>query len=203
MTADLYPLFFFLVECIYIFLKRAFLFQIISDMIMIIGRKLPCELSNCHGAWAVSVCKSNEILSSKVGKSIVRLAICLSSPPDDLIISQDLARELLQVIGSEGNEPVKVSEAYPVINHLTSAVLNSCVLHTIEEVIADMDWTTKKLKTFSLVYQKMVHFSQNNEQSSELAFEENLYPRAGAVVKVLSSFVSMSLNGTCGVSTKK
>ncbi|KAM1742336.1 hypothetical protein ACFX12_012349 [Malus domestica] len=170
--------------------------EIISDMIMIIGCKLPCELSNSHGAWAVSVCKSNEILSSKVGKSIVRLAICLSSPPDDLIISQDLARELLQVIGSEGNEPVKVSEAYPVINHLTSAVLNSCVLHTIEEVIADMDWATKKLKTFSLVYQKMVHFSQNNEQSSELAFEENLYPRAGAVVKVLSSFVSMNLNDT-------
>lgn len=172
-------------------------------MILIFGGKLPCKLSNSHGAWAISICKSNEILNSKVGKSLVTLAICLSSPPNDLIICQDMARALLQVIGSEGNVPMKVSEVYPLVNHLTSPTINSCILHIIEAVIVDMDWAIKKLKTFSLVSQKSIHLSQNIEQSLVLALEENLYARAEAVVKVLSSFASMSLNGMCAVCTMK
>ncbi|CAL8991407.1 unnamed protein product [Prunus brigantina] len=170
--------------------------EIICDMILIIGGKLPSKLSNSHGAWAISVCKSNEILNSKFAKSVVTLALCLSSPPNDLIICQDMARALLQVIGSEGNVPVKVSEVYPLVNHLTSPTINSCILHIIEAVIVDMDWAIKKLKTFSLVSQKSIHLSQNIEQSPVLALEENLYTRAEAVVKVLSSFASMSLNDT-------
>lgn len=174
-----------------------FFIQIICDLILMIGRKLPCPLRNSHGAWAISVCKNNEIKNTKAGKSVVTLAICLSSPPNDLAISQDMARELLQVIGSEGDAPEEVSQIYPTINHQTCSVISSCILHIVESVVVDMDWAIKKLKTFSLVSQKGIHLNQNSEESPELAFEENLYSRAEAVVKVLSSFVSMSLNGIC------
>ncbi|KAL6193735.1 hypothetical protein ACLB2K_034819 [Fragaria x ananassa] len=170
--------------------------EIICDLILMIGRKLPCQLRNSHGAWAISVCKNNEIENTKAGKSVVTLAICLSSPPNDLAISQDMARELLQVIGSEGDAPEEVSQIYPTINHQTCSVISSCILHIVESVVVDMDWAIKKLKTFSLVSQKGIHLNQNSEESPELAFEENLYSRAEAVVKVLSSFVSMSLNDT-------
>ena len=162
-----------------------------------IGGKLPCQLRNSHGAWAISICKNNEIRNTKIGKSVVTIAICLSSPPNDLAVSKDMARELLQVIGSEGDTPKEVSERYPLINHQTSSAISSCVLHIVEAVVVDMDWAIKKLKTFSLVTQKGIHLNQNSEESPELAFEENLYARAEAVVKVLSSFVSMSLNGIC------
>ncbi|BBG93163.1 hypothetical protein Prudu_001092, partial [Prunus dulcis] len=103
--------------------------EIICDMILIFGGKLPCKLSNSHGAWAISVCKSNEILNSKVGKSLVTLAICLSSPPNDLIICQDMARALLQVIGSEGNVPMKVSEVYPSSSGESTIILASMSLN--------------------------------------------------------------------------
>ncbi|PRQ39249.1 putative fanconi anemia group I protein [Rosa chinensis] len=170
--------------------------EIICDLILMIGGKLPCQLRNSHGAWAISLCKNNEIKNTKVGKSVVTLAISLSSPPNDLAISQDMARELLQVIGSEGDTPEEVSEIYPLINHQTSSAINSCILHIVEAVVVDMDWAIKRLKTFSLVSQKGIHLNQNSEECPELAFEENLYARAEAVVKVLSSFVSMSLNDT-------
>ncbi|KAK9933815.1 hypothetical protein M0R45_020990 [Rubus argutus] len=170
--------------------------EIICDLILRIGGKLPCQLRNSHGAWAISVCKNNEIKNSKVGKSVVTLAVCLSSPPNDLAISQDMAKELLQVIGSEGDIPEEVSEVYPLINHQTSAGINSCIVHIVEAVVVEMDWAIKKLKTFSLVSQKGIHLNQNSEHFHELAFEENLYARAEAVVKVLSCFVSMSLNDT-------
>lgn len=202
--ADLYFLFLFLLKEIYLFLRSfSFSFQIICDLILRIGGKLPCHLRNSHGAWAISVCKNSEIKNSKVGKSVVMLATCLSSPPNDLAISQDMAKELLQVIGSEGDIPEEVSEVYPLINHQTSAGINSCIVHIVEAVVVEMDWAIKKLKTFSLVSQKGIHLNQNSEHSHELAFEENLYTRAEAVVKVLSSFVSMSLNGMYAVCSKE
>lgn len=202
--ADLYFSFLFLVKEIYLFLRSfSFSFQIICDLILRIGGKLPCQLRNSHGAWAISVCKNNEIKNSKVGKSVVTLATCLSSPPNDLAISQDMAKELLQVIGSEGDIPEEVSEVYPLINHQTSAGINSCIVHIVEAVVVEMDWAIKKLKTFSLVSQKGIHLNQNSEHFHELAFEENLYARAEAVVKVLSCFVSMSLNGTYAVCSKE
>ncbi|GAV64147.1 hypothetical protein CFOL_v3_07665 [Cephalotus follicularis] len=167
--------------------------EVICEMILMIGDKMPCKWRNSHGAWAISVCKSNTITNSNVAKSVVRLAIYLTSPPNDLSVAQDMAKSLLQVIGSERNNLLEVSESYHLITQSTCSSVTSCLLQLIESVIVDMDWAIKKLKTFSLITQKSIHLSQNGEHASELVLEENLYSRAEAVVKVLSSFVLMSL----------
>ncbi|EXC03954.1 hypothetical protein L484_007211 [Morus notabilis] len=168
--------------------------EVICAMILMIGENLPCELRNSHGSWAISVCKAKNITNSKIAKSVVTLAISLSFPPNDLIICQDMATELLQVMGSKTCEPVRVSEAYPLLNHSTRNAISSCILHLMETFILDMDWAIKKLKTFSSLILRSIHVNTNGEHAPGQAFEENLYSRAEAVTKVLASFVLMSLN---------
>jgi Fanconi anemia group I protein len=177
--------------------------QIICEMILMVGDKLPCKWRNIHGAWAVRVCKSNGITNSKVVKSIVVLAISLSSPPNDLILAQDMAVELLKVTGSEMDDPIEKSESYPLINHSTSAAISSCILQLIEAMLVDMDWATKKLKNLSWINQTSAHLNENGENSPGLAFEENLYSMAEEVMKVLSFFVLMTIKGMYAVSSDK
>ncbi|XP_015899875.3 uncharacterized protein LOC107433136 [Ziziphus jujuba] len=167
--------------------------EIVCGMILMTGEKLPRELRSIHGAWALRICKDKEITDSKVTRSVVTLAISLSFPPDDLAICQDMAIEVLKVVGSETQEPLKVSDVYPLINQSTSTAINSCILHEIEIIMADMDWALKKLKMLYSVIQKSTHLSQNGESAHGLAFEETVYSRAEAVVKTLASFVLMSL----------
>ncbi|PON88352.1 Fanconi anemia group I protein [Trema orientale] len=160
--------------------------EIICGMILMMGENMPRELRNSHGVWAIRVCKGKEITDSKVAKTVVTLAISLSFPPNDLDISQEMATELLKVMGSETQEPVTASEVYPLLNHSTSKAMSSCMLHLMETFIVDMDWPIKKLKTFSSLTYK-------SELAPGQAFEEKLYSRAEAVGKVLASFALMSL----------
>lgn len=168
-----------------------------------VGDKLPCKWRSIHGAWAVRVCKSNGITNSKVVKSIVMLAISLSSPPNNLILAQEMAVELLKVTGSEMVDPIEKSESYPLINHSTSAAISSCIQQLIEAMLVDMDWATKKLKNLSWVNQTSAHLNENGENSPGLAFEENLYSMAEEVMKVLSFFVLMTIKGMHAVSSNK
>jgi Fanconi anemia group I protein len=172
-------------------------------MILMVGNKLPCKWRNIHGAWAIHVCKSNGITNSKVVKSFVTLAFSLSSPPNDLILAQGMAVELLKVTGSEMVAPIEKSESYPLINHSTSAAISSCMLQLIEAMLVDMDWETKKLKNFSWINKKSAHLNENGENSPGLAFEENLYSMAEEVMKVLSFFVLMTIKGMYAVSSDK
>ncbi|CAK7333380.1 unnamed protein product [Dovyalis caffra] len=168
--------------------------EIISDMLLMIGEKLPCKWRNSLGAWSIQVCKGNVIKNSKVARSVVALAICLSSPPSDLIVAQDMAKELLKVTGSETSDNTSdVSESYSIVNQSTSTSIISCLQKLMEAIIVDIDWAIKKLKTFTLVSQKSIHFSQKEEQVTGLEYENNLYSRAEAVVKVLSCFVLTNL----------
>lgn len=160
-----------------------------------IGKKLPCKWKNIHGAWAIRVCKSGGIRNSKVAKAVVMLAISLSSPPNDLALAQDIAAELLKVAGSEMVDPIEMSELYPLVNHSTSSAISSCVQQLIEAILVDMDWATKKLRTFALVTQKNTHPNENGEHASGLAFEESIYSMAEEVMKVLSFFVLMTVKG--------
>ncbi|KAK9288581.1 hypothetical protein L1049_017040 [Liquidambar formosana] len=170
--------------------------EILCDIVLMIGNKLHCKWRNFHGAWAIRVCKSSGVMNPKVAKSVATLAICLSSPPNDLILAQDLVMELLKVMGSLGSEqssPLEISETYPIINRSTSTAIASSILQVIESVIVDMDWATMKLRTFSLVTQRSTSIDQNGAHAPGLALEEVIYSRAEAVVKVLSSFVEMDL----------
>ncbi|XP_020538725.1 Fanconi anemia group I protein isoform X2 [Jatropha curcas] len=170
--------------------------EILCEMMLMVGEKLPSKWRSSSASWGIHVCKSNGIRNSKVARSVAELAVSLSSPPDDLIVAQHMAKELLQVtgfIGLENNNPPEMSESYPIINRSTTTTISACILKSIEAVITEMDWTIKKLKTFSMVMHKSIHLSQNGEHASGFPVDENLYARAEAAVKVLSSFVLMRL----------
>lgn len=179
--------------------KALFFSQVLYDVLLMLGNKLPCKWKNSHGAWAMDLCKSPH---TNVAKSVVKLAVCLTSPPNDLLVAQAIAEELLKVTKMEVDDSLEVSEVYPLINQSTSTNITSCILQIIETVIVDMDWAIKELKRFCLIAQKSIHIHRNGEQSPGMTFEENLYLRAEAVVKVLSSFALMSLNCKQAVSKK-
>ncbi|XP_021291605.1 Fanconi anemia group I protein isoform X2 [Herrania umbratica] len=166
--------------------------EVLCGVMLMIGHKLPCKWRNSHAAWAIHICKTSNTTDSNIAKSMVRLAISLSSPPTDLHVAQDMSKELLKFIGSNSSDSSQVSE-YLLINQSTATAVASCLLQITDAVIVDMDWATKKLKTALQVSQKSTHLNQNGEHNSGLVFEENLYSRVEAVVEVLSSFVLMSL----------
>lgn len=171
-------------------------FQVLCDIMSMITNKLPCQLRNSHGSWATQICKSKGIKDSKVARSLVLLAVQLSLPPDDLIFAQDVAIELCKVAGSASDDPVEMSESYPVINKYTSIAVIICILQSVEAVLCDVDWAIKKLKELSLSSQ-----NRNKMNEGELALdvrlvlEDNLFSRSEAVVRVLSSFALMTLKG--------
>ncbi|OMO50743.1 Fanconi anemia group I-like protein [Corchorus olitorius] len=67
--------------------------EILCDIMLMIGQKLPGKWKNSHGAWAIHICKTSETTNSTIAKSMVRLAISLSSPPTDLHVAQDMLKE--------------------------------------------------------------------------------------------------------------
>lgn len=156
---------------------------------------MPGKWKNPLGVWAMDICKSKSITNTIVAKSVVKLAICLSSPPDDLSTADFISKQLLKATGLEKDDSSESSDICPVVNKSTSKVITSCILQLVEAVITEMDWAIKKLKMLSIVSQKSIYINQTGEHSSAVTFEENLYSRAVAVVIVLSSFVSMSLKG--------
>lgn len=173
-----------------------------------IGNKLPSERRNFLGTWAIRTCKSSDISNSKIAKSVVSLALELTSPPNDLVVAQEMAPELFKVIGileiPPTQQPLKKSEIYCVINDSTKAAVASSILQLIESIIVDMDWVIVKLKNCSTATQKPLLHDENREQEDPcLALEEVLDSRAEAVVKVLSSFWVMNLEGKFALTNLK
>lgn len=166
---------------------------------MLISNKLPEEQRNLVGNWAKCICKTSKTSNPKAAKSIVSIAILLTSPPNDLVIAEDMAAELLKVVGSEseseGGDSQVTLDAYSVINKSTSAPLASLILDLVESVIHETEWVIMKLKIYSLPNMRAVLVNQKGEKDTRLALEETVYSRAEAVVKVLSSFVKMNLKG--------
>ncbi|GKU85432.1 hypothetical protein SLEP1_g110 [Rubroshorea leprosula] len=167
--------------------------EVLCDIILMIVNKLPSKLRYSHGAWVIDICKTNDIKNFHVVKSMIRLAICLNSPPTDMQVAQDMAKKMLKIIQSDNSDSLEASESFSLINLSTASAITSCILQIIEADIVDMEWATKKLKTTSLVTHKSTYLNHEGKHTSGLAFEENLYSRAKAVVEILSSFVLMSL----------
>ncbi|KAK4405546.1 Fanconi anemia group I protein [Sesamum angolense] len=142
--------------------------EILCDIVLMIGNKLPEERRNLVGSWVTRICKN-------------------------LDVAQNMAAELLRVVGSEDTDPLDISETFPVINKLTDAAIVSTILQSVESIVIDMDWITIRLKTYYMATQKGVSFNQMRKVAPELAMEEMLYSRAEAVVKVLSYIVAMNL----------
>ncbi|CAN4106242.1 unnamed protein product [Withania somnifera] len=170
--------------------------EVLCDIILLISNKLSEKQRNLVGNWAKCICKTSTASNLKAAKSIVSISILLTSPPNDLIIAEDMASELLKVVGSESErEDSQVTlDAYSIINKATSAPLASLILHLVESVILDTEWVITKLKIYSLPNTRAILVNWNGgEKHTRLALEESVYSRAEAVVKVLSSFVMMDL----------
>lgn len=163
---------------------------------MMIGNQMPPERRNLMGTWMLRICKSSDFQNPKLARSLVYLVVSLSLPPNDLTVSQDMASELLKVIGTETSKPLDVSGTYPFINKTNSAAIASSILQPVESNIIDMDWIIIKLKTYSTAAQKGISFDSNGKAGPGLALEGTLYSRMEAVVKILSYFVVMNLKGT-------
>ncbi|CAI0467309.1 unnamed protein product [Linum tenue] len=178
--------------------------EIVCDMISIIGTKLPCQWRKPHGAWAITLCKTQPVRNPKVARTILELSLRLTSSPEDLNFAQDLTKELLKFNPLDKDSQLEEAEAssdrYPILNTATSSAVTACILQAIEADIAEMDWAVKKLKTLTLMDQKSIHLPATKDtdddelhSSSRAAFENRLHSKAEAVVKVLSSFVLMRL----------
>ncbi|CAI0466871.1 unnamed protein product [Linum tenue] len=178
--------------------------EIVCDMISIIGTKLPCQWRKPHGAWAITLCKTQPVRNPKVARTILELSLRLTSSPEDLNFAQDLTKELLKFNPLDKDSQLEEAEAssdrYPILNTATSSAVTACILQAIEADIAEMDWAVKKLKTLTFMDQKSIHLPAAKDtdddelhSSSRAAFENRLHSKAEAVVKVLSSFVLMRL----------
>ncbi|KAL7104911.1 hypothetical protein ACP275_07G012100 [Erythranthe tilingii] len=171
--------------------------EILCDIVLMIGNTLPEERRNILGSWTMKIVKTSHISNSKVAKCLVLTAVNLTSPPSDFIIAENMAAELLTVVGSEGpTEPSDTSEKFPVINKSTCAAIASTILQSVESTILDFDSIMARLKTHYVATQKGASFNRGGETATELAVEEILYSRTEAVVEVLSHFVAMNLKET-------
>lgn len=160
----------------------------LCDMLFITVNELPCEWRNSHGAWAVRTCQSNGITNAKVARNLVRLAVHLSPPPNDLPVAQDLADKLLKFMDQEESNQVQRCETYPIINSSTDTAITSSILQFIDSVIVELEWCTIKLKTMFPAAPKITSSDQNGEHNFVLAFEGSLYSRVEGVLKILSLF---------------
>lgn len=169
--------------------------QILCDMLLMVGKKLPEERRNLVGSLATQLCRRSDISNSKVAKCLVFIAVTLTSPPVDLVIAENMAAELVRVVGSENTDPVDASETFPIISKSTNAAISTTILQSVESSITDMDWITIRLKTWYMTTKKGFSSNQTGKEAPEIAAEEVLYSRAEDVVKVLSHFVAMNLKG--------
>ncbi|KAL1806687.1 hypothetical protein ACET3Z_029755 [Daucus carota] len=167
--------------------------EVLCDITMSIGTKLSGERRRSLGDWALHICKSCDVKNSKIAKSVFNFVYSLSPSPNDLAVAEDVAKELLKVMGSDTGSPLTKSEIYPLLQVSTENIVASSVLHLIEPIVVDMDWFTTKLKSYLAANQKSIMLDENDRQAPVLALEQIFYTTAEAVVKVLSPFLSMSL----------
>lgn len=160
-----------------------------------IASKLPCDMRNSLGSWAIQICKTMDITNSKVARRIVLLAICLSSSSEDMAVVKDFATELSKVSGLEIDDAPRMSQDFAIINKSTSTAVASCLLQFVEVVVGELDWAVKKLKPLSLSTYQACFNLKGDCGHVIVGFEESIYRRSQELVIVVSSFVLMSLRG--------
>ncbi|KAF3779327.1 hypothetical protein EJ110_NYTH22797 [Nymphaea thermarum] len=154
---------------------------VLLDIALLLGKILPCSLANSIGEWANHMCRTTNLANPKASQSLSAIAIYLSSSPNDLAIACNMASELLKVIGTEEEEPIKESKVYLTINNLTGNAVATLILHSVEYFLVDLEWAILKWKTVS--------------RDSSLHLEAAFCARAEAVVSLASQFAEMNLKG--------
>lgn len=168
--------------------------QVLCDIVMMIGNKLPTERRNLIGIWVTKICKSYRVSNSKLAKCLASVALTSSSASTNLAIAQNMASELLHVVGSDETDPLEISETFPIINKSTDAAIASTLMQFVESTINDLDWITTRLKAHYTA-QKSSSLNQKSDVVSVSAIEELVYSRSEDVVNVLSHFAAMNLKG--------
>ncbi|KAK9139320.1 hypothetical protein Scep_009001 [Stephania cephalantha] len=161
--------------------------EVLSQIILLIGGKLPSHLRNSFGAWASHLCRNTIIEDPKAAKGLIELSIHLTSSPNDLMVGKDIASELLKVVGSEETESVEKSETFAIINHSTGNAIANMLLQMMESVFAEIGWAIAKLKSVCSSR------GSSGEPLQVMTLEDALYSRAEAVVNLLSFFAQMNL----------
>ncbi|KAK9136852.1 hypothetical protein Sjap_007446 [Stephania japonica] len=161
--------------------------EVLSQIILLIGRKLPSHLRNSFGAWSSHLCRNTIIEDPKAAKGVIELSIHLTSSPNDLMVGRDIASELLKVVGSEETESVEKSETFTIINRSTGNAITNMFLQMMESVFTEIGWAITKLKSVCSSH------GSSGEPSPGMILEDALYSRAEAVVNFLSFFAHMNL----------
>ncbi|GAB4843630.1 hypothetical protein Ancab_013595 [Ancistrocladus abbreviatus] len=170
--------------------------QILCDIVLIVGDKLPNERRSSIADWVISICKNSRIADAKVAKCLVMLGLTLKPPPDDLLVAEAMATQMLNSTTSDEtciSGMSEFSDRYSIINPTTFAAAASSILQFIESVISDVQWATAKLKTCCIITKHTFSLDQAGEKSRGSVLEEIVYLRAEAVVKALSPFMGMCL----------
>lgn len=175
-----------------------FFCQVLSELMVTVGKKLAQEQRKLYGNWAVGICRSHKVENHSAARSLVLLALNLLPASDDLVIAREMASELLKVIGSEDKDPTDMSETFLVINHSTKNVIATMMMQLVEFSIADLDWAVSRLKAVSTFGHEFASPNGNiqfGERLPGLLLEEAIYSRSEALVDVMSSFTEMNLKG--------
>lgn len=131
-------------------------------------------------------------------RSVFSLAIHLIPTQPNLTVANDMASELLKVMGSEESEPEEMSAKFPVINQSTRNAISTIILQVAESCLGDLDWFISKIKATYACNREQPGLMTNlqfGEKLSGLEFEEVLCARSESLVYLLSSFVMMNLKG--------
>ncbi|KAL0918554.1 hypothetical protein M5K25_010568 [Dendrobium thyrsiflorum] len=169
---------------------------VVSELFLLIWRTLPFEQKKLDGTWMLNVCKNKRIVNPKSAQKLVTLALHLMPSKSDLIAAQDIASELLQVMGSEEKDPIEISRTYPFVNDSTKDAITVALVQLIESCLADLDWSVSKLKAMSNLkceFDLSTRGHQFTERSPGVILEEMVHSRSEALVNVLAFFTEMNL----------
>lgn len=169
---------------------------VVSELFLIIWRTLPFELRKLHGIWMMNICKKRKIINPKSAQNLVTLSLHLMPSTSDLIAAQDIASELLQVMGSEEKDPIEISRTYPFVNKSTKGAVSVALIQLIEHCLVDLDWCVSKLKAVSNLkhdFDLSTRDHQFAERLPGVILEEAVHSRSEALVYVLSFFAEMNL----------
>ncbi|KAG0478530.1 hypothetical protein HPP92_013249 [Vanilla planifolia] len=170
--------------------------EALHELFLIIWRTLTFEQREQYGTWMLSVFKDRKITSPKFARSVVTIVLYLTPASNDLITARHIALELIQVMGSQEKEAIKISVAYPFLNYSTKSAVAAALMQFIETCLVELDWSVSKLKAeFNIKHDFNIFIMDNRfvERPPGMLGEEMVHSRSEALVLVLSAIAEMNL----------
>lgn len=146
----------------------------------------------------MNICDNKKIVNPKSAQNLLALALHLMPSPSDLTAAQDIASELLQVMGSEEKDPIEISKTYPFVNNSTKNAVSVALIQLIESCLLDLDWSVSKLKAISNLKHDFDLSTRDHQFAERLPgfiLEEAVHSRSEALVYAMSFFAEMNLKG--------